>query len=313
MRKRKKWMVTAAGLMGGLLGAIPVCADAVAETVTETTVTEEYWEEEFTGTEEETREWLEQRENQEKEEEKKEDEVKEEIIIIEEEPRETQSLPEREPAIAAQEEVPEEPEIKQAVREEREEETDLPATDRKPPVIEITGLLPVSDGKKPVCPKISVTDEEMGKEGILVTLDEHSRGRIQTEFSPKRKGSTLSGVLGGISEDGAYRLTVSAEDAAGNQSKVSRFFTVNQAGTRFAPRKTEESDGKKFIRLENPDDLKILSCMVNGQESDYVWQEDGILIDADSWRDDCQVITLETLDRAGNLSVMEPWVICREN
>lgn len=313
MRKRKKWMVTAAGLLGGLLGAIPVCADAVAETVTETTVTEEYWEEEFTGTEEETRKWLEQWENQEKAKEKKEGEVKEEIIIIEEEPQETQSLPDREPAIVAQEEIPEEPEQKQAVREKEEEEADLPATDQKPPVIEITGLLLASDGKKPVCPVISVTDEEMGKEGIFVTLDEHSRGRIQTEFSPKRKGSTLSGVLGGISEDGAYRLTVSAEDAAGNQSKVSRFFTVNQAGTRFAPRKTEESDGKKFIRLENPDDLKILSCMVNGQETDYVWQEDGILIDADSWRDDCQVITLETLDRAGNLSVMEPWVICREN
>ena len=244
MRKRKKWMVTAAGLLGGLLGAIPVCADAVAETVTETTVTEEYWAEEFTGTEEETRAWLEQRKNQEKEEEKKEGEVKEEIIIIEEEPQETQSLPDREPAIVAQEEIPEEPEQKQAVREEEEEEADLPATDQKPPVIEITGLLPASDGKKPVCPVISVTDEEMGKEGIFVTLDEHSRGRIQTEFSPKRKGSTLSGVLGGISEDGAYRLTVSAEDAAGNQSKVSRFFTVNQAGTRFAPRKTEESDGK---------------------------------------------------------------------
>ena len=127
----------------------------------------------------------------------------------------------------------------------------------------------------------------------------------------EKKGNCLTGSLEEIHKDGAYRLTVTAQDEAGNKSVDGCFFTVNRSGTSFFHGEEYEKSGGKelLVRLENKDDVKILSCMVNGQEADYRWRSGGIAVSGDMLKPGDNVIALETMDRAGNLSVMEPWKV----
>ena len=297
----KKGMAWLAGILGAHFGGATVWGSTVTETVTEITVTEECWEEEFTGTEAETQQWLAQQERK-KEEEKLQEEreevpVTEEIVVIEEE-------------TAAEEAVTEETVIEEAAEDAQAEE-ERHTADTNPPVIEILGILPVSDGSVPLRPVIRVTDEKIEERKIEITLKtgkEHIRPMTAVY---EKKGNCLTGSLEEIHKDGAYRLTVTAQDEAGNKSVDGCFFTVNRSGTSFFHGEEYEKSGGKelLVRLENKDDVKILSCMVNGQEADYRWRSGGIAVSGDMLKPGDNVIALETMDRAGNLSVMEPWKV----
>ncbi|MGI6006962.1 MAG: hypothetical protein ACOX8E_05655 [Ruminococcus sp.] len=283
----------------------------VSEVITETTVTEEYWTEEFTGTREETEEWLAERKNDRQEQAESARETGEKAAEIVEEP-----VYEEVAEVLTPDEniyIPEKHENEEEASAEPE-----PKKDELPPVIQIADPLPFVSSSVPVEPEIVVSDENIARGNIFIRLLREGKEEIPFEAAYEQEENRIICRMSSIAEDGKYLLTVEAEDAAGNQSGVRCVFTVNSAGTRFAYDKKKkyvvrEDNFSPEIRIENYDDVKILSCMINGREVKYRWAKDVVLIAPETICAGRNVIAIVAEDGAGNVSSMEPWeIICGE-
>ncbi|MGI6011488.1 MAG: hypothetical protein ACOX8H_08350 [Ruminococcus sp.] len=316
MRKLWKWIAVLLGVRQIILADTTVWGGQASEVITEITITEEYWTEEFTGTEEETKEWEEQRKEREQEEESsKEEEVQhegeEEIIEIVEEPADEG---EAEPHASE----------KNAYTPETDENdvrlSDEPELirDETPPVIQTVNLSAFTASSLPVAPEIIISDENIVRENIHVSLRKGEGEDVPFAAVYEQKENQVLCRMDSIEEEGRYLLSVKAEDKERNISEVSWIFTVNRTGTRFAYDEEKkyvkrEDNFSPRIRIDNYDGVKVLSCMVNENEAEYWWEGEEVVIASEAISGGRNVITIVTKDGAGNLSSMTPWeIICKE-
>lgn len=323
MKNLKKWAVVPVILLSLGLWSLSVDGETVSETITETTKTETYWEEEFSGTREETDKWKAGKEKEKEEKERaqegnKQNEQQETIAITEivtEEPQ-TELIIEEEAVLEEQEREEEEvfrqPETepeKNSVGETQE------TADETPPEIRIENVDPFTAARVSVKPKIIISDDAINESAVKIMLRRNEEEKNNVPADLKRTGTGLIYEMEAVEEDGKYLLQVEAVDEAGNRPVLKRIFTVNKSGTRFIhdeKRYVEEEEVySPRIRVENCDVVRILSCMVNGKEAKYSWEGDEIVIESKCIGTGRSVITMETKDSAGNLSSMKPWEIIR--
>lgn len=305
------------------LWSLSVDGETVSETITETTKTETYWEEEFSGTREETEKWKAGKEKEKEEKERaqegnKQNEQQETIVITEtvtEEPQ-TELIIEEE-AVLEEQEREEEEVFRQSVAEPADvsaAETEETA-DETLPEIRIENVAPFTAARVSVKPKIIISDDAINESAVKIMLKRNEEEKNNVPADLKRTGTGLIYEMEAVEEDGKYLLQVEAVDEAGNRSVLKRIFTVNKSGTRFIydeKRYVEEEEVySPRIRVENCDVVRILSCMVNGKEAKYSWEGDEIVIESKCIGTGRSVITIETKDSAGNLSSMKPWEIIR--
>ena len=146
---------------------------------------------------------------------------------------------------------------------------------------------------------------------------EQSEGMLQgtlKEFEGtlyKKEGEVLVRIPTNL-EDDYYKLIFTATDLAGNQSSLTRSFSVNQKGTVFVFEQEELEN--QYVRepvqpsfqLFNVDEVTVLSVTVNGQETPYIYENGRLSLAEELARDGRYDISITTLDSAGNTNTMEP-------
>lgn len=181
----------------------------------------------------------------------------------------------------------------------------------KSPEIRFMNLGPATASRGKLSPEIIITDVtlQQGKVEVLLT-DENGR-MIAAVPELRQEGNRLFCTIDEISRDGRYTLLVRGENGYGAGAEKKCTFTVNRNGTAF----TALSDGGETkpegfipaVRMQNPDHIRIISCMLNGREVDYFWDGELLRIDHSEVLSGKNTVTLETKDGAGNVSSMEPW------
>lgn len=179
--------------------------------------------------------------------------------------------------------------------------------------IEIVNVEPCSANQCGVSPVIVVKNGDADAAGKLeIVLESRESVCGQSKRELLRPVAAENGVLYRLPEidtDGKYLLHVGE---AGSEEKQTVYFSVNRTGTVFSydRSKAEVALAETFspeIRLQNIDAAEILSCMVNGREMPYRMEGDCVKISENCLREGKNQITMTVKDRAGNISVMEPW------
>ncbi|MGN0315852.1 MAG: hypothetical protein ACI4EG_13830 [Fusicatenibacter sp.] len=67
------------------------------------------------------------------------------------------------------------------------------------------------------------------------------------------------------------------------------------------------SEYQPVIRMENSDKAEIVSCMINGVEADYHWEENEIFVSPEGLMEGNNRITVMVKDKTGEICEMEPW------
>ena len=229
-----------------------------------------------------------------------------EVLPEAEKPEAVEVLPEAEKPEAV-EVLPEaeEPEVVEVLPEEEESPT-------VPPKIELLNLSSSTASTDMIMPEIAVEGNDINPESVCVTLKNSDGKTVDTAVHLVEMDGKLVYKMDEIKEDGRYTLIVNSEDAHGNTVRRICTFTVNQEGSVFehdniVEEICQESEYSPCIRVMNYDDVKIISCMVNGKEAEYSWDGEYITIQSSCIRYGKNTVTLETKDGAGNISSMEPW------
>ncbi|MCH1982992.1 hypothetical protein MCG98_10485 [Ruminococcus sp. OA3] len=203
------------------------------------------------------------------------------------------------------------PEMDGHQHEETSEEINPVEIIPKTPKIRFLNLGPATASRGALSPEIMFTEMALtqGKVQVLLT-DEYGR-QIPAAAELAQKGSSLICRMHEVSKDGRYTLLVRGENEYGTVTEKKCTFTVNKKGTTFVVC----SDGNEIktagfipsVRMQNPDHIRIVSCMLNGREVDYAWDGELLRIDRGEVMPGKNTVTLETKDGAGNVSSMEPW------
>lgn len=180
------------------------------------------------------------------------------------------------------------------------------------PVLCIKNLDDLSSNACPVAPVITIEDEHLDSGYTLIVLQGKRRGILTPEFTLEKEENRMTLCFAPITEDDEYTLRVEARDVSGNCTQQTWVFTVNQNGTNFL---CDDSGGKATyckefvprIQWENPDEIQIVSCMVNGKETEYILKDGEIHVDKGALEPGKNRIILIVRDSAGNLTRMEPW------
>ena len=186
--------------------------------------------------------------------------------------------------------------------------------DRTPPVLSITGAHDGEASREDIRITVRVSDRWV-RENCLTCLLEKEGEAITLPLLPEETEDGYSFAFGPVTEDGLYRLTATARDAAGNETEETLVFTENRAGTVFEFEQEEmcREDIREPLRpsfiLHNPDEVTILTVTVNGNETAYTYEGSRLALADALTEDGVYRVGIGTRDAAGNTSIMEPVVI----
>lgn len=192
-----------------------------------------------------------------------------------------------------------------------------PSMAEEPPQIEMLNVSSSVASTNAVVPEVSVTGGTITPEDLSITLKDSRGETIESKIQWSERDGKLTFRMDEIKKDGRYILIVQSKDAHGNQTSEQCTFTVNKHGSVFEHEHTlcetyHVRGYSPVIQVKNYDDVKIISCMVNGKEAEYSWDGEYIRICSSAMSHGKNLITLETKDGAGNISSMEPWEIMVE-
>lgn len=173
--------------------------------------------------------------------------------------------------------------------------------------VELVNISPFTASRKTIVPEIVLEGNAISAENVTVILKDSEGKTLTQDFQVVEEEGKLTCKLEEIEEDGRYTLVVEGADDYGNQTTKTCTFTVNKHGSVFTH--DEDCGYIPTIKIHNYDDVKIISCMVNGKEAEYSWDGEYVKISDKYLNVGKNLITLETKDGAGNISSMEPWEI----
>ena len=164
--------------------------------------------------------------------------------------------------------------------------------DEEAPRIEIQGVEDDHSYKKTVKPKVVVEDL--------------SSCRIQEKVY--RNGKEIKQTV--LSEDGHYKIWVSAIDEAGNQARAEKSFTINKEGIRvhfLEPEIQDKAINRKdycpSFRYESLDPVQVMGFLVNGQSKDYQFEKDKIRLEKPLKENGKYKLQLVLCDASGNYGI----------
>lgn len=164
--------------------------------------------------------------------------------------------------------------------------------DDQPPRIEIQGVKDDYSYKKTVEPK--------------VTAEDLSSCKIRKKVY--RNGKEIKQTT--LSEDGYYKILVTAMDEAGNQARAEKSFTINKKGIRvhfLEPEIQDKTINRKdycpSFQYESLDPVQVMGFLVNGQSKDYRMEKDRIRLEKPLKENGKYKLQLILCDASGNYGV----------
>lgn len=218
-----------------------------------------------------------------------------------------------EPAIEAEERTEAEaPEKEDAEEELHSIGRPYEAQDSSCPVLTLNNLEDMSSNACAVEPQIIVEDDHLDTGFLRIELQGKRQGTLTPVFARTEEACRMTLSFAPITEDDEYTLRVEAKDLFGNCTEKTWMFTVNQNGTRFyyngeGEKVTYSKEFVPRIQWENPDEIQVVSCTVNGKEVRCTIKEGEIYVDREALETGKNRIVLVVRDGAGNITKMEPW------
>ncbi|MCQ4672574.1 hypothetical protein NE689_14710 [Lactonifactor longoviformis] len=180
------------------------------------------------------------------------------------------------------------------------------------PVLTMKNLEDLSSNACAVAPEVAIEDDHLDTGFLRIHLQGKRQGTLTPVFARKEGERQMTLSFAPITEDDEYTLRLEAKDLFGNCTEKTWMFTVNQNGTRFyyngeGEKVTYSKEFVPRIQWENPDEIQVVSCTVNGKEVRCTIKEGEIYVDREALETGKNRIILVVRDGAGNLTKMEPW------
>lgn len=163
--------------------------------------------------------------------------------------------------------------------------------DITPPELWVGGVERFQAYSDSVTPEIRAEDAYLAPDSLTSTLF--------------RNGRQIPYQGGPVTEDGVYVLRAGIADRAGNRAEAITSFSVNKKGSAFFVMETSGTE-LPDIKIENMDQARVLSVLVNGCPVSYTFAEGRLHLAPDKPLCGKCRITVSVTDSAGNQSHMEP-------
>lgn len=180
------------------------------------------------------------------------------------------------------------------------------------PTLEISNVQDLSANNKDVNPLIEFNDTNIDFNNVEYTVTGLQNGVVSANASESAIGNIKNISLSSIDKDDNYVLLAKATDKAGNSIDKKVVFSVNKNGSTFEYLNNNITDGyvtkafKPEIKINNIDEVTVLSLTLNGKPGDYTYQDGVLKFNNEIDVDGKYIINLDVKDAAGNTNSMQP-------
>ncbi|GHU63299.1 hypothetical protein FACS189418_6320 [Clostridia bacterium] len=184
--------------------------------------------------------------------------------------------------------------------------------DTHQPDILIEGVENQTSNLGEIVPRVVYRDQFLHRENTSITIQALNDSEKVFRGTESTENGHQIYTLEPITADDNYILLVDIRDQAGNCNQVSYSFSINQEGAKFVlieeelREKYKEQPVLPNIRIDDVDEVTIVSFTVNGREQAYHFENGIIAPEEPISQEGKNIINLEIMDGAGHYSRMEP-------